>query len=59
MLKLVRADVEFNAEGLVLSIKASKMDQFREGASPRSGKDMPGGDDGALFSYGSPECGVS
>ena len=35
LLKLVHvcADVEFNAEGLVLSIKSSKTDQFREGAS--------------------------
>ena len=33
LLKLVCADVEFNAEGLVLSIKSSKTDQFREGAS--------------------------
>ena len=33
LLKLVCADVEFDAEGLVLSIKSSKTDQFREGAS--------------------------
>ena len=33
LLKLVCADVEFNQEGLVLSIKSSKTDQFREGAS--------------------------
>ena len=33
LLKLECADVEFNQEGLVLSIKSSKTDQFREGAS--------------------------
>ena len=33
LLKLVCADVQFNQEGLVLSIKSSKTDQFREGAS--------------------------
>ena len=33
LLKLVCADVQFNQEGLVLSIKSNKTDQFREGAS--------------------------
>ena len=33
LLKLVYADVQFNQEGLVLSIKSSKTDQFREGAT--------------------------
>ena len=33
LLKLECADVEFNVEGLVLCIRSSKTDQFREGAS--------------------------
>lgn len=33
LLKLVCADVQFNQEGLVLSIKSCKTYQFREGAS--------------------------
>ena len=33
LLKLECADVEFNADGLVLNIRSSKTDQFREGAS--------------------------
>lgn len=33
LVKLECADVEFNIEGLVLHIKSSKTDQFREGAS--------------------------
>ena len=33
LLKLECADVEFNTEGLVMHIKSSKTDQFREGAS--------------------------
>lgn len=33
LLKLECADVEFNAQGLLLNITSSKTDQFREGAS--------------------------
>ena len=33
LLKLVCADVQFNQERLVMSIKSSKTDHFREGAS--------------------------
>ena len=37
LLKLECADVEFNAEGLVLTIRSSKTDQFREVVVGRMG----------------------